>query len=113
MMCDYSTPVTYPEDKIIFRRGDPMDRMLVITEGVLLTYSTTPDPSLTHGGKTTKDSGSTATKQVEKDEVYGEELLTWASASSSESGRFKNLPTCPESVRCQTKVEGFALSART
>ncbi|BFG37705.1 hypothetical protein CerSpe_239790 [Prunus speciosa] len=112
MMCDYLTPVTYPKDKVIFRRGDPMDRMLVIIEGVLLTYSTTPDPSLTHGGETTEDSGSTTTKQVKKDEVYGEELLTWASASPSESGRFKNLPTCPENVRCQTKVEGFALAAK-
>ncbi|ONI11862.1 hypothetical protein PRUPE_4G130500 [Prunus persica] len=111
MMCDYLTPVTYPENKIIFRKGDPMDRMLLIIEGTLLRCSTNPDPSLTHGGETKKDSGSMATKEVvEKREVYGEELLTWASASPSGSGQF-NLPTCPENVRCHTNVEGFALSA--
>ncbi|KAI5316764.1 hypothetical protein L3X38_036471 [Prunus dulcis] len=84
-----------------------MDRMLLIIEGTLLRCSPDPDPSLTHGGKTKKDSGSMATEEVvEKREVYGEELLTWASAS----GQF-NLPTCPENVRCHTNVEGFALSA--
>ncbi|KAI5332552.1 hypothetical protein L3X38_022681 [Prunus dulcis] len=107
MMCDYLMPVTYPENKIIFRKGDPMDRMLLIIEGTLLRCSTNPDPSLTHGGETKEDSGSMATNEVvEKREVYGEELLTWASAS----GQF-NLPTCPENVRCHTNVEGFALSA--
>ncbi|KAI5316755.1 hypothetical protein L3X38_036462 [Prunus dulcis] len=78
MMCDYLTPVT-----------------------------PNPDPSLTHGGKTKKILDQWPLRKLLRNvRFYGEELLTWASAS----GQF-NLPTCPENVRCHTNVEGFALSA--
>ncbi|PQQ00561.1 cyclic nucleotide-gated ion channel 1-like [Prunus yedoensis var. nudiflora] len=53
MICDYATPVTFPENTIIFQMGHPVDRMLFIIEGTVLTYSTTSDPGCTRGGKTT------------------------------------------------------------
>ncbi|KAL6282758.1 hypothetical protein ACE6H2_013687 [Prunus campanulata] len=114
MMCDCLTPVTYAVDHIIFPKGDPIDRMLLIIEGTVLTYSITPNPSLTRVEETIKDSGaapspSMATKQLGKGDVYGEELLTWASPKKT---GMDNLPTSNESVKCHTKVEGFALSAQ-
>ncbi|CAB4307008.1 unnamed protein product [Prunus armeniaca] len=84
MMCDCLTPVTYAPDHIIFRMGDPIDRMLLIIEGTVLTYSL----SLTRDEETTKDSGvapspSMATKKLERGDVYGEELLKWASPNKN------------------------------
>ncbi|XP_021816227.1 cyclic nucleotide-gated ion channel 1-like isoform X1 [Prunus avium] len=112
MMCDCLKPVTYAVDHIIFPKEHPIDRMLLIIKGTVLTYSITPIPSLTPGEETTKDSGaapSMATKQLGKGGVYGEELLTWA---SPEKTGIDNLPTSNEYVKCHTKVEGFVLSAQ-
>ncbi|CAL2252409.1 unnamed protein product [Prunus armeniaca] len=116
MMCDCLTRVTYAVDHIIFSKGHPIDRMLLIIEGTVLTYSITPIPSLTRSEETTKDSGavpspstSVATKKLEERYVYGEELLTWASPNNT---GMDNLPTSNENVKCHTKVEGFALSAK-
>ncbi|CAB4306971.1 unnamed protein product [Prunus armeniaca] len=91
-MCDDLTPVTYAKDKIIIRKGDRIDRMLLIIDG---TVSFGPD--------------SGATKKLERGLVYGEELLKWASRNQSLLHR---LPTCPKNVICHTKVEGFALLAK-
>ncbi|CAL8148425.1 unnamed protein product [Prunus armeniaca] len=114
MMCDCLKPVTYAVDHIIFPKEHPIDRMLLIIEGTVLTYSITPIPSLTPGEE--KDSGaapspfpSMATKQLGKGDVYGEELLTWASPKKT---GIDNLPTSNEYVKCHTKVEGFVLSAQ-
>ncbi|CAB4306968.1 unnamed protein product [Prunus armeniaca] len=114
MMCDCLKPVTYAVDHIIFPKEHPIDRMLLIIEGTVLTYSITPIPSLTPGEE--KDSGaapspspSMATKQLGKGGVYGEELLTWA---SPEKTGIDNLPSSNEYVKCHTKVEGFVLSAQ-
>ncbi|VVA35843.1 PREDICTED: cyclic [Prunus dulcis] len=112
MICDYATPVTFPEDKIIFQMRHPVDRMLFIIEGTVLTYSTTSDPGPTRGGKTTTNnraSPSIATKQLGKGQIYGEELLMRASPNKS---RVDKLPTSTEIVKCHTKVEGFALLAK-
>ncbi|XP_021802865.1 cyclic nucleotide-gated ion channel 1-like [Prunus avium] len=117
MMCDCLTPVTYAAEHIIFPMGGPIDRMLLIIEGTVLTYSSiTPNPSFARGEETTKDSGaapspstSMATNELEKGNVYGEELLKWASPNKT---GIDNLPTSNENVRCHTKVEGFALSAK-
>ncbi|KAL6282756.1 hypothetical protein ACE6H2_013685 [Prunus campanulata] len=86
-MCDYLTPVTYPADRVIFQVGDPIDRMLLIIEGTVWTYS----------------------KQLGEGDVYEENLLTWASADKP---RFEDLPRCTEYLKCETKVEGFTLSAQ-
>ncbi|KAH0992612.1 hypothetical protein GBA52_004095 [Prunus armeniaca] len=98
MICDYATPVMFPEGKNIFQMGHPVDRMLFIIEGTVLTYSTTNGAS-----------SSIVTKQLGKGHIYGEELLMWASPNKS---KVDKLPTSTEIVKCHTKVEGFALSAK-
>ncbi|CAB4293451.1 unnamed protein product [Prunus armeniaca] len=102
MICDYATPVTFPEDKIIFQSGHPLDRMLFILEGTVFTYSTTSDPGRTGA------SPSIPTKQLGRGQAYGEELLMWASPNKP----MVDVPTSTEFVKCHTKVEGFALSAK-
>ncbi|PQM37349.1 cyclic nucleotide-gated ion channel 1-like [Prunus yedoensis var. nudiflora] len=110
-MCYCLTPVTYPADHIIFQMGHPIDRMLLIIDGTAWTYRTTPNPSFARGD----DSGAapsppqTATKRLGKGDVYGENLLTWASANKS---GFEDLPRYTEYLKCDTKVEGFTLSAQ-
>ncbi|CAB4306977.1 unnamed protein product [Prunus armeniaca] len=91
MMCDYLKPVTYKADDIIFQMDHPINRMLLIIEGTVLTYKHT------RGEETTKDSG----------DVYGQELLTWSSNQSGSHSR----PICSENVQCRTNVEGFVLLA--
>ncbi|XP_020411522.1 cyclic nucleotide-gated ion channel 1-like [Prunus persica] len=89
MICDHATPVTFPEDKIIFQSGHPLDRMLFILEGTAST--------------------SIPTKQLVRGQTYGEELLMWASPNYKP--RVNKLPTSTEIVKSRTKLEGFALSA--
>ncbi|KAI5331643.1 hypothetical protein L3X38_021769 [Prunus dulcis] len=108
MMCDSLKLVTYKADHIIFQMDHPINRMLLIIEGTVLTYKHT------RGEETTKDSGaapspspSMITRLLGKGDVYGQELLTW---SSNQSGIHSH-PICSENVQCQTNVEGFVLSA--
>ncbi|BFG15438.1 hypothetical protein CerSpe_017120 [Prunus speciosa] len=103
MICDYATPVTFPEDEIIFQSRHRLDRMLFILEGSVFTYSTTSDPGRTGA------SPSIPTKQLGSGQTYGEELLMWASTNKPRADKF---PTSTEIVKCHTKVEGFALSAK-
>ncbi|PQM42659.1 cyclic nucleotide-gated ion channel 1-like [Prunus yedoensis var. nudiflora] len=105
MICDYATPVMFPEDKIIFQRGHPLDRMLFILEGTVFTYSTTSNPGRTGA------SPSIDTKQLGRGQTYGEELLKWASPNKPRVDNDK-FPTSTLNVKCHTKVEGFALSAK-
>ncbi|CAL9015990.1 unnamed protein product, partial [Prunus brigantina] len=108
MMCDSLTPVTFEADQIIFQMGHPIDRMLLIIEGTAWTYRT-------RGEETAKDSGAapspspTEPKRLGKGDVYGENLLTWASAAKS---GYEDLPQFTEYLKCETKVEGFTLSAQ-
>ncbi|XP_021816238.1 cyclic nucleotide-gated ion channel 1-like [Prunus avium] len=95
MMCDCLKPVTYAVDHIIFPKEHPIDRMLLIIEGTVWTYGTSGE--------------ETATKELGKGDVYGEELLMWASPYKA---GIDNLPTSNENVKCHTQVEGFALSAK-
>lgn len=45
MMCDYLKPVMYDEGTMVFHMGAPLDKMLLITEGTILTYKTTSTDS--------------------------------------------------------------------
>ncbi|PQP92223.1 hypothetical protein Pyn_39232 [Prunus yedoensis var. nudiflora] len=108
MMCDYLKPKTYEVDRFIVKMDHPINRMLLITEGTVLTYKHIRDE------ETEKDSGaapspspSMINRQLGKGDVYGQELLTW---SSNQSGSHRH-PICSEYVQCQTNVEGFVLSA--
>ncbi|XWS61303.1 hypothetical protein CRYUN_Cryun07bG0114500 [Craigia yunnanensis] len=95
-MCDRLKPVLYTEDSYIVREGDPVDEMLFIMRGKLLTVTT-------NGGRT----GFFNSEYLGAGDFCGEELLTWALDPHSSS----NLPISTRTVRALTEVEAFALMA--
>ncbi|XP_021830089.1 cyclic nucleotide-gated ion channel 1-like [Prunus avium] len=97
---DYLKPVSYTEDNHIIVEGEPLVKMLFITQGILLTYTT-------NNGAGKSSGGSSTTKCLGKGDFYGEELLTWASTFSPLS----DLPISTRFVKSLTKVEAFALTA--
>ncbi|BFG13911.1 hypothetical protein CerSpe_001860 [Prunus speciosa] len=106
MMCDYLKPVKYDENSFPFRMGDPLDRMLFIIDGTMWTYSSTGGGGDEAAGSPSNISTLLAAKPLEKDEIYGEELLSWASPSINQ------LPTSTKHLKSQTKVEAYALMAK-
>ncbi|KAM2007123.1 hypothetical protein ACFX15_002077 [Malus domestica] len=99
LMCGYLKPVTYIENSIIFRMGDLLDSMLIITEGTVWTYASTD--SQAGQGISLMD-----TEPLGKGHCYGEELLDCASDC------FTKLPVSSKHVKCHTKVEAFVLLAK-
>ncbi|GKV31308.1 hypothetical protein SLEP1_g40009 [Rubroshorea leprosula] len=95
-MCDRLKPVLYTENSYIVREGDPVDEMLFIMRGKLLTTTT-------NGGRT----GFFNSEYLKAGDFCGEELLTWALDPHSSS----NLPTSTRTVAALAEVEAFALVA--
>lgn len=95
-MCDHLKPVLYTDDSYIVREGDPVDEMLFIMRGKLLTVTT-------NGGRT----GFFNSDYLKAGDFCGEELLTWALDPHSSS----NLPISTRTVQALTEVEAFALMA--
>ncbi|KAF9616354.1 hypothetical protein IFM89_029608, partial [Coptis chinensis] len=95
-MCDRLKPALYTKESYIVREGDPVDEMLFIMRGKLLTVTT-------NGGRT----GFLNSEYLKAGDFCGEELLTWALDPHSSS----NLPISTRTVRAITEVEGFALMA--
>ncbi|XP_052188060.1 cyclic nucleotide-gated ion channel 1-like isoform X2 [Diospyros lotus] len=95
-MCDRLQPVLYTEDSFIVREGDPVDEMLFIMRGKLLTATT-------NGGRT----GFLNSDYLKEGDFCGEELLTWALDPHPSS----NLPTSTRTVQALSEVESFALKA--
>ncbi|GMH00426.1 hypothetical protein Nepgr_002265 [Nepenthes gracilis] len=93
-MCDRLKPVLYTEGSEVVREGDPVDEMLFIMRGSLLTMTT-------NGGRT----GFLNSVYLNAGDFCGEELLTWALDPHSSS----NLPISTRTVRSTTDVEAFAL----
>ncbi|XP_039155284.1 cyclic nucleotide-gated ion channel 1-like [Eucalyptus grandis] len=94
-MCDRLKPVLYAEKSTIVREGDPVDEMLFIIGGKLVTMTT-------NGGRT----GFFNSVYLKPGDFCGEELLTWALDPNSSS----NLPNSTETVEAITEVEAFALT---
>ncbi|BAT78803.1 Cyclic nucleotide-gated ion channel 1 [Vigna angularis] len=95
-MCDKLQPVLYTEESCIVREGDPVDEMLFIMRGKLLTVTT-------NGGRT----GFFNSEYLKAGDFCGEELLTWALDPHSSS----NLPISTRTVQTLSEVEAFALKA--
>ncbi|KAK9147285.1 hypothetical protein Scep_006042 [Stephania cephalantha] len=95
-MCDRLKPALYTEESFIVREGDPVDEMLFIMRGKLLSVTT-------NGGRT----GFFNSDYLKAGDFCGEELLTWALDPHSSS----NLPISTRTVQAHTEVEGFALRA--
>lgn len=95
-MCDRLKPVLYTEQSYIVREGDPVDEMLFIMRGKLLTATT-------NGGRT----GFFNSEYLKAGDFCGEELLTWALDPNTSS----NLPISTRTVEALSEVEAFALMA--
>ncbi|XP_048429599.1 cyclic nucleotide-gated ion channel 1-like [Pyrus x bretschneideri] len=105
-------PVSYADGTYIIREGEPLDRMLFITQGIALGYKT---------GTTGGESGSSSTTPIAKGEVYGEELMAWAATSTQFSGLpisdqtvkslLSGLPISGQTVKSYGEVEVFAIRA--
>ncbi|CAL8171979.1 unnamed protein product [Prunus armeniaca] len=95
-ICEHLQLVKYSEDKYIFREGEPLDKMLFITQGTAWSYPTNASGS-----------SASAIKCLVKGDFYGEELLNWASKLSS----FSEFPNSTRIVKAHTKVEAFAIRA--
>lgn len=93
-ICDHLKPVLYIEHSFILRKGDPLDEMLFITRGKVLTYTT---------------AGREGADCLEKGDFYGQELLDWVLKTPNPS--LSNLPFSTKTVQAHTKVEVFALRA--
>lgn len=93
-MCDRLKPTLYTENSYIVREGDPVNAMLFIMRGNLLTVTT-------NGGRT----GFFNSVSLEAGDFCGEELLTWALDPHSSS----NLPISTRTVQSRTEIEAFAL----
>ncbi|KAL6206449.1 hypothetical protein ACLB2K_023697 [Fragaria x ananassa] len=111
MMCDNLKPVIYPEDTPLFQIGDPIRSMLLITEGTLFIYRTTSNDSYvaSENAKRGSISSSPSGSNLGKGDFYGaEELIEWVTQDKD----FGQLPSSAFSVKCDSKVEGFVLTAK-
>ncbi|OIT38534.1 PREDICTED: cyclic nucleotide-gated ion channel 1-like [Nicotiana attenuata] len=95
-MCDRLKPALYTEKSFIIREGDPVDEMLFLMRGTLLTMTT-------NGGRT----GFFNSVSLKAGDFCGEELLTWALDPHTSS----SLPISTRTVQAETDIEAFALTA--
>ncbi|XP_016647313.1 PREDICTED: cyclic nucleotide-gated ion channel 1-like [Prunus mume] len=102
LMCDFLKHVMYSQNSFVFRKGEPLDCMFII-DGSIWTYSTSSE---SQSGKATPSAMTMTTKTLRKGDIYGEELLNWASDTFSE------LPICSQHVKSQTKAEVLVLMAK-
>ena len=93
-MCDRLKPALYPDKSSIVREGDPVEEMLFIIRGNLISTTT-------NGGRT----GFFNAAHLKAGNFCGEDLLTWALDPQS------NLPISTRTVQAQKEVEAFALMA--
>ncbi|XP_062003276.1 cyclic nucleotide-gated ion channel 1-like isoform X1 [Rosa rugosa] len=105
MMCDYLKPVMHDEGDEVFQMGAPLHRMLLITEGTLLTDRN----AATENAKTGSISSSPSVGNLGKGDFYGaEELIEWVTQKKD----LGQLPASSFNVKCNSKVEGFVLKAK-
>ncbi|XP_062076073.1 cyclic nucleotide-gated ion channel 1-like [Humulus lupulus] len=90
-ICNYLKPVTYSENSYIIRKGEPLDMMLFITQGVVWTFGNTTSPM----------------SRLQKGEFYGNELIEWRLKSTS----YDEFPISLVNVKTHNNVEALALMA--
>lgn len=123
VICEHLKPVIYTESSYMIRKGDPLDRMLFITQGTAWAYTNSTSHSNFNdnhnnsnvGQSSTTSSGdhstmsirSGSTRRLRKHDYFGEELLEW----SMTHNKIWDFPISTTSVKSHTKVEAFALMA--
>ncbi|KAI5078325.1 hypothetical protein GOP47_0005996 [Adiantum capillus-veneris] len=95
-VCDRLKPILCTKDTLIMAEGDPVNEMLFIIRGIL-------DSATTNGGRT----GFFNQIKLGPGQFCGEELLTWVLDPKPSS----NLPTSTRTIRAESEVEAFALTA--
>ncbi|XP_022770569.1 putative cyclic nucleotide-gated ion channel 13 isoform X2 [Durio zibethinus] len=95
-MCDRLKPALYTDKSYIVREGDPVEEMLFIIRGNLVSTTT-------NGGRT----GFFNAVYLKAGDFCGDDLLTWALDPQSSS----NLPISTRTVQAVTEVEAFGLMA--
>ncbi|PHT74703.1 Cyclic nucleotide-gated ion channel 1 [Capsicum annuum] len=95
-LCDRLKPALFTENSFIIREGDPVNEMLFLMRGTLLTMTT-------NGGRT----GFFNSASLKAGDFCGEELLTWALDPNASL----TLPASTRTVRAVIDVEAFALTA--
>ncbi|MCD7470027.1 Cyclic nucleotide-gated ion channel 1 [Datura stramonium] len=96
-LCDRLKPALFTEKSFIIREGDPVEEMLFLMRGTLLTMTT-------NGGRT----GFFNSVYLKAGEFCGDELLTWALDPHPSSS---TLPISTRTVQAVTDIEAFALTA--
>ncbi|XP_021833260.1 cyclic nucleotide-gated ion channel 1-like [Prunus avium] len=94
--------VMYDGGNYIIREGEPLDMMIIISRGSVLTYNTT---STGHGGVGSGLSNTIGC--LTGGDLYGQELMSWAAKSTS----FSDLPISNKTLKSHKKVEVFAIRA--
>ncbi|KAL5568235.1 hypothetical protein UlMin_024810 [Ulmus minor] len=90
IICKYLKPVTYSENTYIIRKGEPLDMIVFITQGIVWSFN------------------ETSMQRLQKGDYFGNELLEWELENSKS---FSTVPRSPKNVKAHTKVEAFALKA--
>ncbi|PRQ39341.1 putative cGMP-dependent kinase, Ion transport domain-containing protein [Rosa chinensis] len=101
-ICKYLKPVVYTENSYLCRTGDRLEFMLIIIEGIFVWTNR-------HGDAATSSSPLT-TRGIVKGDFCGEDILSWASTNKSYSAPTP-APIWGRDIKCQKKVEAFALTA--
>ncbi|PON50119.1 cAMP-dependent protein kinase regulatory subunit [Parasponia andersonii] len=99
VICDHLKPVIYPESSYMIREGDPLDRMLIITQGTAWAYtnnsvhndninnnisnngaqsSINSPNSMSASSSSNNKRRSSSTRRLKKCDYFGEELLEWS-----------------------------------
>ncbi|KAF5451079.1 hypothetical protein F2P56_031378 [Juglans regia] len=107
LICEYIKLVYYSQDTYIIREGEPLDRMLFITNGILWKFATTNNNVV---GSTVSSSRGEC---IEEGCYCGEEILNWGFHGFSQQvvPNLSDLPISDKTLKTHTKVEAFALMA--
>lgn len=107
VICDHLKPVIYNENTYIIRVGDPVDRMLFITQGTAWEYFLNEVGISTHGINESNSCSRCTTRRIKKGDYFGEELVKWSLTHTTIS----DFPISTKNLKSHTKVEAFALMA--
>ncbi|KAJ8541907.1 hypothetical protein K7X08_016773 [Anisodus acutangulus] len=96
-LCDKLKPALFTEKSLIIREGDPVEEILFLMRGTLLTMTT-------NGGRT----GFFNSAHLNAGDFCGDVLFTWALDPNPSS---ITLPISTRTVQAVTDIEAFALTA--
>ncbi|XP_061989526.1 cyclic nucleotide-gated ion channel 1-like isoform X2 [Rosa rugosa] len=94
MMCAYAKPQIYHKNSYVFRKGKPLDTMIIIIKGTIIC---------SNAEELNSSSVNTEPRIRQKGDCYGEKLLDWKPTDQCPN------PMSGQDVLCQTKVEALVV----